>query len=186
MYSLRRRFRQRQPVRAKHRHMFRIADRQLPCRHNLRQVDRRNQHTFANRARDRETTLAVTECACHPAAACVRHRDFEIRRFIEKCEFGRRSVHFLGHVISNDGIAMDKSKVNAINQWPTPKSVDDVRSFVGLAGYYRKYVHGFGQIAAPLFDLLKKEVRFVWTAAAQKAASAGTILYFADFCSPAS
>jgi len=95
-----------------------------------------------------------------------QHRLYANRK---KCEFGRRSVHFLGHVISNDGIAMDKSKVSAINQWPTPKSVDDVRSFVGLAGYYRKYVHRFGQIAAPLFDLLKKDERFAWTAAAQKA-----------------
>ena len=105
----------------------------------------------------------------HIRKVLQRLREHKLYANRKKCEFGRRSVHFLGHVISNDGIAMDKAKVDAINQWPTPKSVDDVRSFVGLAGYYRKYVHRFGQIAAPLFDLLKKDERFAWTAAAQKA-----------------
>lgn len=80
-----------------------------------------------------------------------------------KCAFFKDSVEFLGHVIDRDGVHMMESKVKAIREWPTPTSVEDIRSFLGLAGYYRKFIKGFSNIAAPLTELLKKGTRFIWS-----------------------
>jgi hypothetical protein len=85
-----------------------------------------------------------------------------------KCEFMKQKVSFLGHEISSDGISMESSKVKAIQEWPAPKDVSDVRSFLGLAGYYRKFVKGFSEIAGPMSDLLRKDISFSWGSEAQK------------------
>ena len=69
---------------------------------------------------------------------------------------------FLGHVISGDGLAVDSEKIRAVTEWSTPGSVSDIRSFLGLAGYYRRFVPGFSQIAAPMTSLLRKGVKFEW------------------------
>lgn len=74
-----------------------------------------------------------------------------------RCSFGEESVAYLGHVITVDGIAMDSAKVLAVVDWPQPRSVRAVRGFLGLAGYYRKFIRDFGVIAAPLTALLRKE-----------------------------
>jgi hypothetical protein len=79
-----------------------------------------------------------------------------------KCEFFQDHVEFLGHRIDREGVHMMDEKVKAIRQWPPPKSVDEVRSFLGLAGYYRKFIRNFSLLAAPMTDLLKKEVPFQW------------------------
>jgi RNase H-like domain found in reverse transcriptase/Reverse transcriptase (RNA-dependent DNA polymerase)/Integrase zinc binding domain/Chromo (CHRromatin Organisation MOdifier) domain/Retroviral aspartyl protease len=84
-----------------------------------------------------------------------------------KCEFFREKISFLGHVISGDGISMESSKVKAITEWPTPNNVQDVRSFLGLAGYYRKFVSGFSRISSAMSELLQKDKPFIWTEAAQ-------------------
>lgn len=80
-----------------------------------------------------------------------------------KCEFGQRQLSYLGHVISEQGVATESSKVEAVAKWVTPTDVKGLRSFLGLAGYYRRFVRNFGIIARPLFNLLKKGVPFVWT-----------------------
>jgi hypothetical protein len=85
-----------------------------------------------------------------------------------KCEFMKKKVSFLGHEISSDGISMESSKVKAIQEWPVPKDVSDVRSFLGLAGYYRKFVKGFSAIAGPMSDLLRNDINFTWGNEAQK------------------
>ncbi|GAQ92732.1 hypothetical protein KFL_011130010, partial [Klebsormidium nitens] len=80
-----------------------------------------------------------------------------------KCELWRTEVTFLGHVINKDGVSMEASEVDAVNAWPQPQDPGDIRSFLGLAGFYRRFVHRFSQIAALLIDLLVKDTPFVWT-----------------------
>jgi hypothetical protein len=87
-----------------------------------------------------------------------------------KCSFGASSVAYLEHVISAAGVAMDPAKVQAIHDWPTPRSARAVRGFLGLAGYYRKFVHNYGVIVAPLTALLKEG--FSWDDAAAAAFTA--------------
>jgi hypothetical protein len=69
----------------------------------------------------------------------------------------------LGHVINSQGVSSDPQKISKVKSWPTPQNSKEVRSFLGLAGYYRKFVQHFGIIARPLVNLLKKEGPFVWT-----------------------
>ena len=80
-----------------------------------------------------------------------------------KCEFMTDSVEFLGHVVSKNGVSTDPKKTEAINSWPVPTNVSELRSFLGLANYYHKFIYGFASLAAPLNDLLRKDVDFKWT-----------------------
>jgi len=80
-----------------------------------------------------------------------------------KCEFWLDKVHFLGHVVSKEGITVDPTKVEAVEKWPVPKSVTEIRCFLGLAGYYRRFVEGFSRLAAPLTALTRKDRRYEWT-----------------------
>ncbi|XP_016173185.1 uncharacterized protein LOC107615654 [Arachis ipaensis] len=82
---------------------------------------------------------------------------------LSKCEFWKDEVKFLGHVVSKQGIAVDPSKVEAVMEWGRPASVTEIRSFLGLAGYYRRFIKGFSQIALPLTRLTPKDASFVWT-----------------------
>ena len=85
-----------------------------------------------------------------------------------KCEFWLQEVAFLGHVVSEKGIEMDPAKVDAITKWPRPSTVTEVRSFLGLAGYYRRFVEGFSSLALPLTKLMRKGVKFEWSDERQK------------------
>ena len=69
---------------------------------------------------------------------------------------------FLGHVISTEGVSVDPQKIEAMVSWKRPKNVSEVRSFLGLAGYYRKFVEGFSRIAALLTKLTRKDVKYDW------------------------
>jgi hypothetical protein len=88
---------------------------------------------------------------------------------MSKCSFAQRSISYLGHVLSVDGVATDPSKVQAILDCPVPTTVRQLRGFLGLAGYYRKFVKNFGILAHPLTQLLKKDAPFLWTPAQQLA-----------------
>ena len=79
-----------------------------------------------------------------------------------KCEFWLTEVRFLGHVVSASGLSVDPEKVEAVMSWERPKSVFEIRSFLGLAGYYRRFIEDFSRIAAPMTRLTRKEVRFEW------------------------
>jgi len=81
---------------------------------------------------------------------------------LSECEFWLSEVSFLGHIISGSGIAVDPSKVDVVSQWETPKSVTKIRSFLGLAGYYRRFIEGFSKLALPLTQLTCKGKAFVW------------------------
>ena len=79
-----------------------------------------------------------------------------------KCSFYQQQIQYLGHIISEEGIAVDPSKIEAIQEWPTPRNVTEVRSFMGLAGYYRRFIEGFSKIAHPITSLQRKGVKFEW------------------------
>jgi len=85
-----------------------------------------------------------------------------------KCSFGEQRVQYLGHVIANGVVAMDTDKISAVQAWPLPRSIKALRGFLGLTGYYRRFIHNYGVIASPLTALLKREA-FQWTAAATAA-----------------
>jgi hypothetical protein len=90
-------------------------------------------------------------------------RDRKLFAKLKKCEFWMDRVVFLGHVISRDGITVDPSKIEAVVNWVRPTNVSEVRSFLGLAGYYRRFVEGFSRIATPLTRLTQKNAKFEWT-----------------------
>ena len=77
-----------------------------------------------------------------------------------KCEFWLIEVRFLGHVVSALGVSVDLEKVGAVMSWERPKSVLEIRSFLGLERYYRRFIEDFSQLAAPMMKLTRKEVKF--------------------------
>uniref|UniRef100_A0A251V6N1 Putative reverse transcriptase domain, Ribonuclease H-like domain protein n=1 Tax=Helianthus annuus TaxID=4232 RepID=A0A251V6N1_HELAN len=79
-----------------------------------------------------------------------------------KCDFWLREVHFLGHVVNKDGTHVDPSKVDSIRNWPAPRTPTEIRQFLGLAGYYRRFIKDFSKIAQPLTMLTQKGVTYRW------------------------
>ncbi|KAL4013401.1 hypothetical protein IC575_025570 [Cucumis melo] len=84
-----------------------------------------------------------------------------------KCEFWLKKVSFLGHVVSSEGVSVDLANIEAVTNWPRPSTVSEIRSFLGLAGYYRRFVEDFSRIANPLIQLTKKGTPFVWSPACE-------------------
>ena len=97
--------------------------------------------------------------ANHLRVVLQRLRDHRLYAKFSKCEFWLDSVKFLGHTISNEGISVDPSKVHEVMDWKPPTSVHQIRSFLGFAGYYRRFIPDFSRIAKPVTELLKKGVK---------------------------
>ncbi|XP_059634948.1 uncharacterized mitochondrial protein AtMg00860-like [Cornus florida] len=89
-------------------------------------------------------------------------REHQLYAKFEKCDFWQEQIQFLGHVISKDGVSVDSANVEAVMSWKRPTTVTEIRSFLGPAGYYRRFIKGFSKIAAPLTRLTWKDVKFVW------------------------
>ena len=87
----------------------------------------------------------------------------------EKCVWKVREVGFLGVIIGEDGVKMEKEKVQGVIEWPVPKSMKDVQKFLGLANYYRWFVKDFAKIAKPLHEMMRKETKWSWGERQQKA-----------------
>ncbi|KAH7621071.1 putative Transposon Tf2-6 polyprotein [Nannochloris sp. 'desiccata'] len=104
----------------------------------------------------------------------VRHVFEKLRKnklFVnkEKCLFFQTKIAWLGYIISENGIKVDQSKISTILEWPVPKNIIDILSFLGFTGYYRKFIEKYSHIAAPMTELLKKDISFIWTPTQQQA-----------------
>ena len=90
-------------------------------------------------------------------------REHQLYTKFRKCEFWLKEVGFLGHVISGEGIAVDPAKVETMTKWEAPTTVGEIRSFLGLAGYYWRFIENSSKIVKPMTELLKKDTKFIWT-----------------------
>jgi hypothetical protein len=90
-------------------------------------------------------------------------REHQFYSKLRKCSFFQKQIHYLGNIISEDEIDVDPKKIDAIREWLVPKNVIEVKSFMGLAGYYIRFIAGFSRIAHPITSLQRKEKKFEWT-----------------------
>ena len=118
-------------------------------------------------------------------------REANLRLKPKKCKFFQKQVDYLGHTIQADGTSPDPGKVEAVKEWPVPKNVTDVRSFVGFCSYYRRFIRNFAEIARPLHAVTKKNARFEWNEDCQVAferlkleLTTAPMLQYPDYKSP--
>jgi len=109
---------------------------------------------YSKNAQDHEKHLRIV---------LTRLREHQLYAKFSKCEFWLKKLPFLGHILSEDGISVDPSKVQEVLDWKAPTSVHEVQSFLSLAGYYRCFILDFSKIAKPVTKLLQKDVKFVWS-----------------------
>jgi len=99
----------------------------------------------------------------HLKTVMEKLRENKLFAKLKKCDFWLEEVSFLGHVVNKNGLAVDPAKVQAVVEWEQPTSVREIRSFLGLAGYYRRFIEGFSSLSGPLTTLTKKNTPFVWS-----------------------
>lgn len=114
-------------------------------------------------------------------------KEYQLLAKLSKCTFGRSTVGFLGHIIASDGVHLDPEKIRAMVDWKSPSNIKLLRGFLGLTGYYRRFIQNYASIAAPMTNLLKKD-SFKWTDSAEEsfknlklAMTTAPVLAFPDF-----
>jgi hypothetical protein len=95
-------------------------------------------------------------------------REHQLYAKLRKCSFYQKKIHYFGHIISKDGIAVYPKNIESIREWSVPRNVIEVRSFMGLAGYFRRFIEVFSKIAHPITSLQRKGVKFQWTLDCEK------------------
>lgn len=105
----------------------------------------------------------------HLRLVLQRLREHKFYAKLSKCEFNMRSVHYLGHVVSAEGIQVDPRKTQVVDEWPVPRNPKHLRSFLGFANYFRRFIQGYSRLVSPLYALLKADAAWVWTDACQSA-----------------
>ena len=115
--------------------------------------------TSRNKEEDTERTRRVLQ----------RMKELDLHLKLKKCRFGVEEVDFLGLILRPGEIAMDPTKLSGITEWPTPTKVKDVRSFLGFANYYRRFIRDYSNIMRPLINLTKKDKQWNWSTSCQTA-----------------
>jgi hypothetical protein len=111
---------------------------------------------------------SVEEHEQHLRVVLGKLRAHKLYAKFSKCEFWLEKISFLGHILTAEGVAVDPGKVETVSNWRQPTNVSEIRSFLGLAGYYQRFIEGFSKIARPMTKLLKKEKKFNWTESCEK------------------
>ena len=131
---------------------------------------------------------SVEEHLVHLEEVFRRLREANVKLNPKKCSFVKQKVEYLGHVVTPEGVMPNPEKVRVVRDFPTPKNIKELRAFMGLANYYRRFVKGFAHIASPLNALTKKGVKFAWTKACadafdklKRALVSAPILAYPDF-----
>ena len=96
-------------------------------------------------------------------------REHKLHAKVEKCEFHKDRMTFVGYMVSTEGIGMDPAKVSAIVDWPVPQTVKEVQSYPGFANFYRKFINNYSSLASPLTSLTCKTAKFCWSPEAEAA-----------------
>jgi hypothetical protein len=104
----------------------------------------------------------------HLSIVLGKLRDHQLYVKFSKCEFWLQEVSFLGHILTAEGVAVDPKKVTTMANWKNPTSVTEIQSFLGLVGYYMRFIEGFSKIARPIIMLLQKDRKFKWTSACER------------------
>jgi hypothetical protein len=111
---------------------------------------------------------SVEEHEQHFRVVLGKLRAHKLYAKFNKCEFWLEKISFLGHILTAKGVAVDPGNVETVSNWQQPTNVSEIRSFLGLAGHYQRFIEGFSKIARPMTELLKKEKKFNWTESCER------------------